>query len=106
MSGSSNFINARSTEKSAPGQLPRIIDVRVVDDLVDSYKPGDRIGVLQQSRYTKLCLGKKGSVNGLFRTILIANNAKLLNKEAKAPIYYARDLKNIKNIAKRQDILN
>ncbi|CAJ2678337.1 unnamed protein product [Trifolium pratense] len=45
----------------------------------------------------------KGSVNGVFRTVLIANNVSLLNKEANAPIYSPEDLKNIKKIAERED---
>ncbi|CAE6216179.1 unnamed protein product [Arabidopsis arenosa] len=56
------------------------------------------------SAFTKLFQGKsKGSVNGVFRTILIANNIALLNKEANAPIYTPRDLQNIKKIAGRDD---
>lgn len=39
----------------------------------------------------------------LCRTILIANNIALLNKEANAPIYTPRDLQNIKKIAGRDD---
>lgn len=39
----------------------------------------------------------------LCRTILIANNIALLNKEANAPIYTPRDLKEIKKIAARDD---
>lgn len=39
----------------------------------------------------------------LCRTILIANNIALLNKEANAPIYTKQDLDNIKNIARRDD---
>lgn len=37
------------------------------------------------------------------RTVLIANNVSLLNKEANAPIYSTEDLKNIKKIAERDD---
>ena len=39
----------------------------------------------------------------LCRTILIANNISLLNKEANAPIYTQRDLQEIKKIAARDD---
>ncbi|KAL2930817.1 DNA replication licensing factor MCM3-like protein 1 [Bienertia sinuspersici] len=91
-------------EKSAPGQLPRTIDVIVEDDLVDSCKPGDRVAIV--GIYKALPGKNKGSVNGVFRTILIANNVTLLNKEANAPIYSAEDLKNIKKIAERQDIFD
>ena len=37
------------------------------------------------------------------RTVLIANNVSLLNKEANAPIYSPEDLKTIKKIAERDD---
>ncbi|KAK7399782.1 hypothetical protein VNO78_10973 [Psophocarpus tetragonolobus] len=88
-------------ENSAPGQLPRTVDVIVEDDLVDSCKPGDRVAIV--GIYKALAGKSKGSVNGVFRTALIANNVSLLNKEANAPIYSPDDLKNIKKIAERDD---
>ncbi|CAA6670084.1 unnamed protein product [Spirodela intermedia] len=88
-------------ENSAPGQLPRTVDVIVEDDLVDSCKPGDRVSIVG---IYKAFPGKaKGSVNGVFRTVLIANNVSLLNKEANAPIYLLDDLKKMKEIGKRND---
>ncbi|KAM1008264.1 hypothetical protein PS1_004681 [Malus domestica] len=88
-------------ENSAPGQLPRTVDVIVEDDLVDSCKPGDRVAIV--GIYKALPGKSKGSVNGVFRTVLIANNVSLLNKEANAPIYSPDDIKNIKKIAERSD---
>ncbi|KAL5054703.1 hypothetical protein RYX36_035385 [Vicia faba] len=88
-------------ENSAPGQLPRTVDVIAEDDLVDSCKPGDRVAVV--GIYKALPGKSKGSVNGVFRTVLIANNVALLNKEANAPIYSPDDLKEIKKIAERED---
>ncbi|KAK8692511.1 hypothetical protein V6N13_075970 [Hibiscus sabdariffa] len=88
-------------ENAAPGQLPRTVDVVVEDDLVDSCKPGDRVAIV--GIYKALPGKSKGSVNGVFRTVLIANNVSLLNKEANAPIYSPEDLKNIKKIAERDD---
>ncbi|RZB52375.1 DNA replication licensing factor MCM3 [Glycine soja] len=52
--------------------------------------------------YIRLLQGK-GNVNGVFRNVLIANNVSLLNKEDNAPIYSAEDVKNIKEIAARDD---
>lgn len=52
-------------EKSAPGQLPRTVDVIVEDDLVDSCKPGDRVAIV--GTYKALPGKSKGSVNGVFR---------------------------------------
>ncbi|KAI4298248.1 hypothetical protein L6164_031829 [Bauhinia variegata] len=88
-------------ENSAPGQLPRTVDVIVEDDLVDACKPGDRVAIV--GVYKALPGKSKGSVNGVFRTVLIANNVSLLNKEANAPTYSPEDLKNIKKIAERDD---
>ncbi|XP_068666025.1 DNA replication licensing factor MCM3 isoform X1 [Aristolochia californica] len=88
-------------ENSSRGQLPRTVDVIVEDDLVDSCKPGDRVAVI--GIYKALPGKSKGSVNGVFRTVLIANNVSLLNKEANAPIYSAEDVKNIRKIAERND---
>ncbi|KAJ4981873.1 hypothetical protein NE237_032710 [Protea cynaroides] len=88
-------------ENSAPGQLPRTVDVIVEDDLVDSCKPGDRLAIV--GIYKAIPGRSKGSVNGVFRTVLIANNVSLLNKEANAPIYTTDDIKNIRKIAERED---
>nr|DAD37486.1 TPA_asm: hypothetical protein HUJ06_008127 [Nelumbo nucifera] len=88
-------------ENSAPGQLPRTVDVIVEDDLVDSCKPGDRVAIV--GIYKAFPGKSKGSMNGVFRTILIGNNVSLLNKEANAPIYTTEDLKNIRKIAERED---
>ncbi|KAL5731837.1 DNA helicase [Ranunculus cassubicifolius] len=88
-------------ENSAPGQLPRTVDIIVEDDLVDACKPGDRVAVV--GVYKALPGRSKGSVNGVFRTILIANNVSLLNKEANTPTYTREDLRDIKKIAARED---
>ncbi|ERN03397.1 hypothetical protein AMTRI_Chr02g261900 [Amborella trichopoda] len=88
-------------ENSAPGQLPRTVDVIGEDDLVDSCKPGDRVVI---SGIYKALPGKsKGSINGSFRTVLIANNVALLNKEINAPVFTTEDISNIKKIGKRAD---
>ncbi|KAF6156122.1 hypothetical protein GIB67_024092 [Kingdonia uniflora] len=88
-------------ENSAPGQLPRTVDVIIEDDLVDSCKPGDRVAIV--GIYKALPGKSNGGVNGVFRTVLIANNVSLLNKEANAPIYTTDDLKEIRKIAERKD---
>ncbi|XP_062191035.1 DNA replication licensing factor MCM3-like [Phragmites australis] len=88
-------------ENSAPGQLPRTVDVIVEDDLVDCCKPGDRVSIV--GVYKALPGKSKGSVSGVFRTVLIANNVSLLNKEANAPVYTREDLKRMKEISRRND---
>ncbi|XP_031481612.1 DNA replication licensing factor MCM3 homolog 3 [Nymphaea colorata] len=91
-------------ENSAPGQLPRSVDVIVEDDLVDSCKPGDRVAIV--GVYKALPGKSKGSVNGVFRTILIANNVYLLNKEIAAPVFTSDDIRNIKRIGNRADVFD
>ncbi|XP_052179334.1 DNA replication licensing factor MCM3 homolog 2 isoform X2 [Diospyros lotus] len=88
-------------ENSAPGQLPRTVDVIVEDDLVDSCKPGDRVAIV--GIYKAIPGKTKGSMNGVFRTVLIANNVSLLNKEANAPIYTPEDINKIKKVSLRND---
>ncbi|KAM0907119.1 hypothetical protein ACQ4PT_016338 [Festuca glaucescens] len=88
-------------ENAAPGQLPRSVDVIVEDDLVDCCKPGDRVSIV--GLYKALPGKSKGSVSGVFRTVLIANNVSLLNKEANAPVYTREDLKRMKEISRRND---
>ncbi|KAI7740412.1 hypothetical protein M8C21_017573 [Ambrosia artemisiifolia] len=91
-------------ENSAPGLLPRTVEVIAEDDLVDSCKPGDRVAVV--GIYEAIPGKSQGHVNGVFRTVLIANNVSLLNKEANAPVYSSEDLKNIKQIAEREDVFD
>ncbi|GAA0185428.1 DNA metabolism protein [Lithospermum erythrorhizon] len=89
-------------ENSAPGQLPRTVDIIVEDDLVDSCKPGDRVQIF--GIYKALPGKSKGSVNGVFRTVLVANNVSLLNKAASSPAYDEEDIKNIRKISQRDDL--
>ncbi|KAK4488175.1 hypothetical protein RD792_003918 [Penstemon davidsonii] len=91
-------------ENSAPGQLPRTVDVIVEDDLVDACKPGDRVAIV--GIYKALPGKSKGGVNGVFRTILIANNVSLLNKMTHNLQYSSEDMKNIRKISERDDAFN
>lgn len=88
-------------ENSAPGQLPRSVDIILEDDLVDTCKPGDRVTVV--GIYKAIPGKSKGNVNGVFRTVIVANNVSQLNKEINTPIFTSDDIKNIKKIANRQD---
>ncbi|KAJ3677518.1 hypothetical protein LUZ60_003242 [Juncus effusus] len=91
-------------ENSAPGQLPRTVDVIIEDDLVDCCKPGDRVAIV--GIYKAIAGKSKGSMSGVFRTVLIANNVSHLNKEAHAPSYNKQDPEKIKELAKRKDIFD
>ncbi|KAI5671241.1 hypothetical protein M9H77_11605 [Catharanthus roseus] len=88
-------------ENSAPGQLPRTVDVILEDDLVDKCKPGDRVAIV--GIYKALAGKSKGSVNGVFRTVLIANSVFPLKKSTNASQFGNKDRDNIIKISKRDD---
>lgn len=83
-------------EKAPAGQLPRSVDIIVDDDLVDLAKPGDRVQVVGTYR----CLPSKnnGFTNATFKTVLIANNVQILNKEVDF-LFTTEDVKKIKKFA-------
>ncbi|KAJ4758620.1 DNA helicase [Rhynchospora pubera] len=91
-------------ENSAPGQLPRTVDVIVEDDLIDCCKPGDRVSIV--GIYKAIAGKSKGSMSGVFRTVLIANNVSLMNKEANAPSYSTQDVTKIKELSRRNDVFD
>ncbi|KAG9348074.1 hypothetical protein JZ751_004099 [Albula glossodonta] len=84
-------------EKAPAGQLPRSVDIIINDDLVDKVKPGDRVQVVGVYR----CLPAKqgGFTSGTFRTIMLANNIKLMSKEI-VPTFSADDVGKIKKFCK------
>ncbi|KAM4689772.1 maternal DNA replication licensing factor mcm3 [Discoglossus pictus] len=84
-------------EKAPAGQLPRSVDIIADADLVDKCKPGDRVQIVGIYR----CLPSKqgGFTSGTFRTILLANNVKLMSKEI-TPTFSADDVGKIKKFCK------
>merc|ERR1719225_1248855 len=86
-------------EKAPAGQLPRSVDIIVDNDLVDMCKPGDRVQVVGSYR----CLpGKQGGfTSGTFRTIVIANNVKLMSKEV-TPNITGEDVQKCKKFSKQK----
>ncbi|KAM4705528.1 maternal DNA replication licensing factor mcm3 [Rhinophrynus dorsalis] len=84
-------------EKAPAGQLPRSVDIIADDDLVDKCKPGDRVQIIGIYR----CLPSKqgGFTSGTFRTIMLANNIKLMSKEI-APTFSADDVAKIKKFCR------
>ncbi|OUM61299.1 hypothetical protein PIROE2DRAFT_12720 [Piromyces sp. E2] len=91
-------------ERAPAGLLPRPLDVIFEDDLVDCVKPGDRIRLIGTYR----SLGGKVSTatSGTFRTIILANNVKLLGKDILQPDLSVKDIKHIKEIARRKNVFD
>mmetsp|Transcript_7111 Transcript_7111/g.9835 ORF Transcript_7111/g.9835 Transcript_7111/m.9835 type:complete len:799 (-) Transcript_7111:365-2761(-) len=89
-------------EKAPAGQLPCSVDVILENDLVDKVKPGDRIQVC--GIYKGLPQKPTGHSTGLFRTVIVANNVKLLAKEIAGPVITDQDIKNIKKASQKQNV--
>jgi len=91
-------------ERAPAGLLPRPLDVIFEDDLVDYVKPGDRIRLIGIYR----SIGGKISTaaSGTFRTIILANNVKLLGKDILQPSISSLDMKHIKEIGRRKNVFD
>lgn len=89
-------------ERAPPGQLPRSVEVILENDIVDIVKPGDRVRVMGVYRaMPRVFMSQK--TQGVFETILLANNLQLINEEIKGPVITAKDIKNIKEFSTRED---
>mmetsp|Transcript_9984 Transcript_9984/g.15095 ORF Transcript_9984/g.15095 Transcript_9984/m.15095 type:complete len:551 (+) Transcript_9984:39-1691(+) len=86
-------------ENAPPGQLPRSVNVVLENDLVDSCKPGDRVLVTGVYRVNH-------TIDGNFKTELVAVGVKSLLAEKEKPIMSEEDLKNIRKLAKNKDSFN
>ena len=89
-------------ERSPAGQMPRPVDVMLESDLVDKVKPGDRVWIVGTHRPR----GAGAGGSGVFSTLILANNIGLLNKELSAPTISEKHLRDIKKIAKRNDVFS
>ncbi|XP_065843637.1 DNA replication licensing factor MCM3-like [Oscarella lobularis] len=85
-------------EKAPAGQLPRSVDIVADGDMVDKCKPGDRIQVIGIYR----CLpGKRGGyTSGSFRSIVLANNIRVMTKEV-TPLLTADDVAKIRQFSRQ-----
>ena len=105
------IITIQEMPEVAPlGQLPRSIDIMLDLDLVDRCKPGDRVQVSGIYRPISNAVSLKGSsatqASGNFKTVIIASSVRLLSKEVHGITMYPEDVKNIRNIAKSENLLD
>ncbi|KAI5192370.1 DNA replication licensing factor MCM3 [Nematocida minor] len=77
-------------ELSPPGQMPRGIRIILEDDLAGAVKPGDRVRVYG----TYKCTSQLKTTQDTLKTVLIANNLGVLNKNSKK---FASTNENAKN---------
>lgn len=90
-------------EKAPTGLIPQSVEVILQDDLVDKAKPGDRIQIV--GVYKTITTGGTAS-NAVFKTVLIATNIIVSANEVEAPLFSAEDVRNIREIAKRDDLFD
>ncbi|USS41536.1 MCM2/3/5 family DNA replication licensing factor [Thermococcus aggregans] len=104
----STFLNFQSfrlqdrPESLKGGQMPRFVDVILLDDLVDIALPGDRViitGIL------RVVLEQKDK-RPIFRKIIEANYVEQLSKEIEELEITPEDEQKIKELAKRKDIVD
>ncbi|KUK28676.1 MAG: Cell division control protein [Thermococcus sp. 40_45] len=104
----STFLNFQSfrlqdrPESLRGGQMPRFVDVILLDDLVDIALPGDRViitGVL------RVVLEQKDK-RPIFRKIIEANYIEQLSKEIEELEITPEDEQKIKELAKRKDVVD
>lgn len=91
-------------ERAPAGLLPRPLDVIFDDDLVDYVKPGDRIRLV--GTYRSITGKTSAATSGTFRTIILANNVKLLGKDILQPNIKQIDIKHIKEISRRKNVFD
>jgi len=85
-------------EDLPPGQLPRTIDVKFIEDLVDLARPGDRVAVTGAVRAQQEMISRRGRLR-TFDMYLDANYADVTGKEAEVIEITAEEEKAIKELA-------
>src|SRR5437870_92791 len=85
-------------EDLPPGQLPRYLDIRLEDDLVDSARPGDRVAVTSTVRAEKQTVGERGRLQ-TFNIYLEANFVDVVGKETEVVEITPEDEKQILEVS-------
>ena len=104
----SRFINFQSfrlqdrPESLKGGQMPRFVDAILLDDLVDTALPGDRVLVTGILRVILEQRDKKP----IFKKVLEVNHIEQLSKEIEELEISPEDEQKIRELAKRKDIVD
>ena len=97
-----NFQELRVQERPEdlpPGQLPRWIDVNLMDDLVDVARPGDRVSLTGIIRTRQETIGSRGGLRS-FELLMDANYVDVVGKEAEVVEISPEDEKKITDLSK------
>lgn len=104
----SRFINFQSfrlqdrPESLKGGQMPRFVDAILLDDLVDTALPGDRVLV---TGILRVILEQKDK-RPIFKKVLEVNHIEQLSKEIEELEITPEDEQKIRELAKRKDIVD
>lgn len=86
-------------EDLPPGQLPRAIDIRLSEDLVDIARPGDRVSITGTARAQQEFAGRKARLR-TFELLLDANYVDVVGKEVEVVEITPEDERHIRELAK------
>jgi DNA replicative helicase MCM subunit Mcm2 (Cdc46/Mcm family) len=101
----SSFINFQEIriqerpEDLPPGQLPRAMDVRLLEDLVDIARPGDRVSITGIVRTEQEILSRRARLR-TFDLFLEANYVDVMGKETEVVEITPEDERQIQELAK------
>jgi replicative DNA helicase Mcm len=105
MEKQSNFLNSQDIrvqerpEDLPPGQLPRAMDIKLLEDLVDTGRPGDRVSITGIVRGQQEFVGRKARLR-TFEIFLDANYVDVVGKEVEVVEITADDERQIRELAK------
>jgi len=101
----STFMNSQEIriqerpEDLPPGQLPRAMDVKLLEDLVDAARPGDRVAISGIARAQQEFVGRKARLR-TFDLLLDANFVEAMGKEVEIVEITPDDERQIRELAK------
>jgi replicative DNA helicase Mcm len=105
MEKQSTFMNSQDIriqerpEDLPPGQLPRAIDIKLAEDLVDIARPGDRVSITGIARGQQEYAGRKARLRS-FELLLDANYVDVVGKEVEVVEITPEDERLIRELAK------
>jgi replicative DNA helicase Mcm len=101
----STFMNSQEIriqerpEDLPPGQLPRAVDIKLSEDLVDIARPGDRVSIIGIARAQQEFAGRKARLR-TFELLLDANYVDIMGKEVEVVEITPEDERLIRELSK------
>lgn len=101
----SSFMNSQEIriqerpEDLPPGQLPRAVDIKLSEDLVDIARPGDRVSIIGIARAQQEFAGRKARLR-TFELLLDANYVDIVGKEVEVVEITPEDERLIRELSK------